>query len=429
MPRLTLRPLLDLPSRARSFRLLFLATLGSGLGTNLAVIALTVDVFDRTQSGVWVAALLLADFLPMLALGLLLGPLVDRFSRRRLMIASDLARLAAFVALVFAPSPAVIVALAGVVGLATGLFRPAVYAGMPNLVDERDLPHANSLFQSAENATWMLGPLLGGALLSLSGPDVPYVLNAVTFLLSAALIARIPEGRLQAERQEVTRGHWRDLAEGFAAVRRSPALLTVVFAWSIAMFGSAGVNVSEVALAKESLDAGDFGFGLLMASAGLGLVLGSLVAGAWIERTSIAGVYGLALTLMAAGAASAAASPSIWAAAVCVVVFGFGNGAATVCNPLFVQHGAPDHVRGRAFTVVMTINFAALGVGMAAAGPLTDAFGARWVWAAAGATQAIAAVVGFLFARRDRPRAVERPELPDVVAAAARAAPPGERTA
>ena len=429
MPRLTLRPLLELPSRAPSFRLLFLATLGSGLGTNLAVIALTVDVFDRTQSGVWVAGLLLADFLPMLAIGLLLGPLVDRFSRRRLMIASDLARFAAFVALLLAPSAAAIVALAAVVGLATGLFRPAVYAGMPNLVDERDLPHANSLFQSAENATWMLGPLIGGALLSVSSPDVPYLVNAVTFLLSAGLIARIPEGRLQAERDVPTRGHWRDLAEGFAAVRSSPALLTVVFAWSIAMLGSAGVNVSEVALAKESLDAGDFGFGVLMASAGLGLVLGSLVAGAWIQRTSISAVYGIALALMAAGAGAAAGSASIWIAAVCVVVFGFGNGAATVCNPLFVQRGAPDHVRGRAFTVVMTINFAALGLGMVAAGPLTDAFGARWVWAAAGATQAVAALVGFVLARRERVPAAELPELPPVAAAAARAAPPGERTA
>src|SRR3712207_6864659 len=59
-------------------------------------------------------------------------------------------------------SPAAIVALGGVAGIATGMFRPAVYAGMPNLVDERDLPFANSSFQAVENLTYMVGPLLGG---------------------------------------------------------------------------------------------------------------------------------------------------------------------------------------------------------------------------------------------------------------------------
>ena len=61
----------------------------------------------------------------------------------------------------------------------------------------------------------------------------------------------------------------------------------------------------------------------------------------------------------------------------------FGNGAAVVCNALLVQRGAPDELRGRAFTVIMSSNYALLGVGMAAAGPLTDAFGARWVWGGA----------------------------------------------
>ena len=68
---------LGLVRRSPSFGLLFLATAGSSIGTYLAAIALTVDVYDRTGSGVWVAALLIADFLPIVLIGLLLGPLVD----------------------------------------------------------------------------------------------------------------------------------------------------------------------------------------------------------------------------------------------------------------------------------------------------------------------------------------------------------------
>src|SRR5205823_5238418 len=126
----------------------FVSTLASGLGTWIAVIALTIDVFDRTHSAKWVSALLIADFLPAIAVGLLAGPLVDRLPRKLLLIGADLARFGVFVALPFAGSAGVIVGLAAVAGLATGFFRPASYAGLPNLVTDGDLPAANSLLRT-----------------------------------------------------------------------------------------------------------------------------------------------------------------------------------------------------------------------------------------------------------------------------------------
>jgi MFS family permease len=403
--------------RAPSFTLLWLATLGSGLGTGVATIALTVDVWDRTGSGKWVSALLIVEFLPMLAIGLLLGPLVDRVSRRGLMIGSDLARAVVFALLPFANEPVAIVALAGVAGFATGFFRPAVYAGMPNLVADDDLPQANALFQAVENLTWMLGPLIGGVLLSVTSPDVSYVVNAVTFVFSAALIARVAASRLQAGAAE-SQGHLRDLAEGFRIVLRSRPLLTVLVAWTIAMLGLAAVNVAEVALAKVSLDAGDFGLGLLMASAGLGLILGSVLGGDVIERRTISVAYGFAIGLMAVGIGLAALAPNVWVAAACVVVSGFGNGVASVCNPVLVQRGAPDQLRGRAFTVIMSVNSVAFGAGMVVAGALTDELGARWVWALAAGVLAVVAVVGASLARGIAP-APEVEVAPVTLAAAA----------
>src|SRR5204863_8740195 len=85
-------------------RRLFLATLGSRLGTLLATIALVVDVKDRTGSGSWVSALMIVEFLPAVAVGLSLGPLLDRVSRRGLMIVSDLVRAGVFCTLPFANS-------------------------------------------------------------------------------------------------------------------------------------------------------------------------------------------------------------------------------------------------------------------------------------------------------------------------------------
>src|SRR5581483_5424397 len=100
--------------RAPSYRTLFLATVASGVGTWVAVIALTVDVYDRTHSAKWVSALLIADFLPAVAIGILGGPLVDRLPRRQLLIAADLVRCGVFAALPFAGSAGAIVALAAV---------------------------------------------------------------------------------------------------------------------------------------------------------------------------------------------------------------------------------------------------------------------------------------------------------------------------
>jgi MFS family permease len=397
----------DVLRRERSFRALFLATAGSSIGTLIAAVALAVDVKDRTGSGTWVGALLIVDFLPAILVGLLLGPFLDRLSRRGLMIGSDLVRCAVFVALAFAGGAIAIVALAAVAGLATGFYRPAVYAGLPNLVEERDLPAANGLLQGVENVAWTLGPVLGGGLVAVSSPDVAYWLNAVTYLVSAALIASIPARLLQSA-AAITKGHWRDLADGVTVVVRSTALLAVLVAWSVAMLGSAAVNVSQIFLAEDAFDAGSFGYGVLFGAVGLGLVFGSMLAGGLLADRSTHAIDPAAIAVMAAGFAAAAVSPSIWLAAAFAAVAGIGNGTANVCNALLVQRGAPDELRGRALTLIMSVNYLVLGVGMAIAGPLTDVVGARWMWGLGATMFALASGVALLFVPGLRAIEIER---------------------
>jgi MFS family permease len=380
------------------FRNLVLATFGSGLGTYLAALALTVHVYDRTGSATWVGVLLIADFLPVILIGLALGPLVDRLSRRRLMIASDLVRLVVFCILPFVDQPELIVALAGVTGIATGFFRPAAHAALPNLVAPAALPTANSVVQTVENLAWLIGPVAGGALVAAWGTDLAYWINALTFLVSALLLLRIPATVLRGG-DVMSRGHWRDVGDGLAVVRRSPPLFMVLVVWSVAIVGNAAFNVSEIIFAKESLDAGDFGFGVLVGATGLGLTIGGFFGGRWIDRYGVTRVYVLSLALWAVGVAAAAASPSLALAAAFVAVGLVGNGAAVVCNLLLIQRGAPDHLRGRAFTVVMSSNYLLLGVGMAAAGPLTDTIGARWMWAASAAVYGLAALLAVALSR------------------------------
>ena len=123
-------------------------------------------------------------------------------------------------------------------------------------------------------------------------------------------------------------------------------------------------------LAQNTLHAGDFGYGLLYGAIGAGLVVGSLVSNAVVERIGIARAYGGSLALMAVGFGVGAASANIWMAAVCCVVGGVGDGGAVVCNALLVQRGTQDAMRGRALTFVMSATWTSTGVGIVLAGAL-----------------------------------------------------------
>ena len=390
----------DVLRSSRGFSLLFSSTLVSGLGTWIAVVALVIDVESRTGSEWWVSALLIADFLPAVAIGLLLGPLVDRLSRKNLLVGADLTRIAVFVLLAFAVRPWQIVALALLAGIATGFARPAAYAGLPNLVDEATLPQANSLLRTADQLTIMAGTLIGGAVVAVSSPDVAYWLNAGSFLISMVFVLQIP-ARLLQEGKVASRGHWADVAEGFRTVVRSRPLLTVLVTWSLAMLTIALANVAEVFLATKSFNAGAFGYGLMWAASGLGAAGGALFASAWLEKRSMSAVYAAAIALMGIGYVAAGVSPNVWVAIWCLLLQGIGNATAIVCNSLLVQRGAPDAMRGRVFTVLIGSTSAVLGLGMIVAPPLIKAVGPRWVYVIAGGIALAAAATGHAMLRRN----------------------------
>lgn len=399
----------------RPFSLLFVATAGSATGTYLAALALSWDIYDRTHSGRWVAALLVADFLPIVIIGLTLGPLVDRLPRRSLLIVSDLVRVLTFGALPFVDSPAAIVALAGIGGVATGFFRPAVWAGLPNLVREDERESATALFSTTENVAWIVGPILAAIFIQFS-PSYAYSANAVSFLLSAILISGIAARALQST-APLTRGHWRDVRDGLGLVISSRPLRTVLVVWSTAALASAGVNVGEVALASDSFDAGSTGFAALVVSTGLGLVVGSFWIGKALGTIRMSRLYGGSLLIMAAGFGAAAVAP--WLALACVFAAcgAVGNGAAIVCNQVLVQRGSTDEMRGRSLAVLMSVYYAFLATGMALAGLMTGVVGGRGVWAIASGIYAVAGALAFVMTRATRTEATTTFEPEPVLSA------------
>ena len=117
----------------------------------------------------------------------------------------------------FVDEPSAIVAVAAVNGIATGFFRPAVWAGLPNLVTDDEREQATSLLTTVENVAWTIGPALAGLLLASDGVDVAYWTNAVTFLALGVLVSRIPASALRSD-EPITKGHWSELREGLGLV-------------------------------------------------------------------------------------------------------------------------------------------------------------------------------------------------------------------
>jgi MFS family permease len=405
-----LRRQLALLRRSGPFRLLFVATLGSGLGTWMATIALTADLTARTHSPWWVSLLFIVTFLPSVVVGLAFGPLVDRLSRKRLIVNADLIRLAVFVALVFVHTPVAIIVLAAIAGVANSFFRPAVLAGVPNLVAADELAHGTSVLQATDWAAAAIGPVLGGVIVGAWGADVVYWTNAATFVFSAVLLLKIPARLLQSE-QAITRGHWRDLADGMSAFRRSPALQTALLAFSFAMFAAGLNNVAEIFLAEDALHRGAFGYGLLWTATGIGLVIGSLISGTLLEKRDMRVVYPLVFLPWAAGLLGAGIAPNLWVAAAAMVLGGFGNGLAFPLTVVIVQHNSPDMLRGRIFTVIISAHNAVLGVAMVTAGALTEVAGPRWTYGVASALLVLASATAFVLFRVRQPTGAAEPAI------------------
>jgi MFS family permease len=393
----------DLIRQNGALRAVLASRLVSTAGTWLAYLALVADIYARTHSSRWVAALLVMEFLPSLGVAAV-GGLIDRLPRKLLLIGAELTGCSVFAALPFVASPAAIVALAAVAGIAGAVFQPALMAAIPNLVEEADLAKTNGLCQTMSTMGLAAGPALAAALVAGFGVDAAYAFDAASFAFSAAVLVGIPRRSLQTE-AALEGGAGRGVREGVRLLRSTELLRMLFWTSTVAVLAVSAVNVGEIFLARETFAAGTFGFGLLASGAGAGLVAGSIVSARLVERLRGAGAYRAGLCVAAAGIAGAALSPDIWVAAVCAAGAGIGNGLLLAGRANVVQTSVPDELRGRTFALIYAGGDAATSAGMVTAGLIIGALGPRGVWLVAAALIAVAGAG----ARTRRSRAVPVP--------------------
>jgi MFS family permease len=379
--------LLRLEPRAR----LFFAAYGqSALGNGAGYIALVVLAYDRWRSAWAIALVLLADFVPAMIFGPVFGAAADRWSRRRVAIASDLVRAVAFVAVAFADDVGATIALALMAGAGAGMFTPAALAALPSLVDQERLAPATALYGALTDVGRTVGPAIAAVGLALTSPEALAVANGATFLVSAGVLALLRFGARPAapEGDRERPGLLREAREGVRATVRMPGIRVLIAASSGLILFAAVMNVAEL-LVAEDLGSGRSGFSILVAAAGLGFVLGSLAGAgeapvAELKRRYLGGILISALGLVLIGLA-----PVFGLALLGFGLTGIGNGLMLVHERLIFQRVVPDALMARAFALADTVGSWAFAVAFVGGGALIAALGMRPALLVAGAGSAL----------------------------------------
>ena len=369
--------------------------IGQGLsfvGDFVSTVALVILVVDVSGSASAVGGVLVARLLPTLA-SPLVGVLADRLDRRTVLVAGDLVRAVLVVGLIFARDLPVIYALAFLLGAARTVFNPTVRAAFPAVVGGGDLTRANAIISGTFSFSVMAGPALGGVLVASVGVEAAFLLDALTFLVSAVLLSTIP---LPAPERGEEEGFFRELRAGFGYLAGARVPLAIVAGAFLATLTANAAIPAEVFLAKVTFDAGDVGYGLLASLWGGGMILGSALTVVFAGRMNLLSLYFASVFATALAFVGVGLSPTFALALGAIAVAGAANGVDNVATDTVLQKRVPDAFMGRVFAA----RFLTFSAGEALAYPLgglvVDAAGPRSTYILAGSATAVAGLLVLL---------------------------------
>ena len=345
---------------SRDFRLLWTGELVSETGSQIALVAIYVQVFALTGSVAAVGLVGLVQLVPLAFAALLGGPVIDAHDRRRLLLIGQCGQAAGSALLLLGalaghPPLALVYAGAAVVA-GFGGFSLSVRSSMtPNLVPNAQLSAALSLNQVMWNTSLIVGPAVGGIVIAQAGFSWAYGIDVATFAATivACLLMRpqVPSGRPVDEEREAQAGAlsrgWQDITEGFRFLRGRRVLQSTFYVDLIAMIFGMPRALFPV-LAMTQFGAGPEIVGVLFSAVSVGALLGALSAG-WVSRIRRQGLAVLwAVVVWGLGIVGFGLSgDSLPLAVSCLAVAGAADVVSAVFRSTILQTTVPDNLRGR----------------------------------------------------------------------------------
>jgi MFS family permease len=365
---------------------------------NIAVFAL---VMEKSGSGMVVSGVMLSRAIPAVLAGPIAGVLLDRFDRRRIMIASDLIRAAVAAAFIFTihqPSPWLLYLLSALLMFASPFFTSGRAAILPAIATADELHTANSLTQTTQWATLTAGTLLAGYSASVFGYTWAFSINALSFLFSAWAIWRIrtPGGFRAVRAAGIAVRPWHEYREGLAYMRSVPLMMGIAMisvGWAM---GGGAAQILFALFGEQIFHRGASGIGAIWGFAGIGLLLGGAIGHFTGRHAGFAGykrtitisyiVHGVTYIMFSQAEA--------WAAAlVCMMFSRVGMAVTSVLNNTQLLRHTPDRFRGRVFATLESLRWSVMIFSMAAAGIASQFTGPRTIGLVAGAFGVLTALV------------------------------------
>jgi MFS family permease len=388
----------------RNYRNTWIGQIVSEIGDHFNNIAVFSLALATTKSGLVVTGIMLARAIPAMLIGPAAGVVLDRFDRKRVMIASDLTRAVvalAFLLTVNRGHTWLLYLLSALLMGASPFFTAGRSAILPAITTREELHMANSLTQTTQWTTLAIGAFLAGTGVGQFGYHVAFVGNSISFLVSAFCISRLflPGRGFQPERHAITEAEvvrpWHEYAEGLRYMRGIPllmGLLLINVGWAS---GGGAAQILFSIFGEMVFKRGPSGIGTIWGCAGVGLVAGGALAYqigrrlsfAQYKRTIVACyiVHGGAYILFSQ-------SRSFGWALVFIALSRAGVGVSSVLNMWQLLRIVPDEFRGRVFATMESAVWSVMLFSMTAAGLATISHSPRLIGAVAGALSSSTAI-------------------------------------
>ena len=369
--------------RKRAFVYIWSAQLVSTIGDALTSLAAGIIVYRLTGSALSVGLMLMATAVPALVFGLIAGVVVDRYNRKRIMVAADLLRACVVFTIPFLVHVHVIWLYVAVMVSAsiTQFFAPANDSVLPEIATEEELGAANSIMAIAQFGSTAVGFALAGLLASSQSIDTVFWIDSGTFIFSAFMISLVRIAPLVVEELSTVREMIRNLSYGARFILRTPILRSLNTAKAPILICFGLQNVLLLPFAISALRATEFEYGIQEGLTSVGFVVGSLLMAKLSDRLREGQWLVLSWTGMGLFGLLYALQSSVWAAIGLITLSGVLNAPSFVAGRLINQRHTPREMRGRVFSTSGVISTVLFLIGMGLAG-LADVIDVRVVFVA-----------------------------------------------
>ncbi|MCJ7709248.1 MAG: MFS transporter [Chloroflexi bacterium] len=357
--------------RRRDFVLMWMAQLVSTAGSSLTDLAAGIYVYQETGSAFLVGLTLMATAVPSLIVGLIAGVFVDRYDRRKVMIASNLGQgvVVFIIPFLIGVNPALLFVAILVNAGVKQFFDPAYESLIPEIASDEELTAANAFLSIASFGSTAIGFAGAGLLASAFSLDWAFWIDSLTFVFSAMCIYLLRvRVTLEVEEETSVGIVFQNLKTGIRTIGEIPMLRSLFLLGAPVFFAGGLWNVLLLPMAIKELGASEFQYGIQEALTSVGFVAGSLFMARYASRLQT-GLW-VFVGCMGMGVAGLfySVSPVIWMATLWAMVSGFFNSPSAVARQTLLQRHTPRELRGRVFSALFVMRDVIFLAGMAGAG-------------------------------------------------------------